>query len=384
MGRVPTPEEVAAWPAPNYVNPITRRPLVLGVDIPLIFLVALVVSARFYSRTVIIRALGTDDWFMLAAGVFAIATYIMNCVSTQNEFQTGYHIFVGDLRPDILEDPVQTAQIAMSTQLNFVVITAFMKTSVLLTYLRIFISRQNKWFCYIMLSFTTVWALTSFFIALFQCTPVQSYWYIAEYPDRECIDVAPIYYVTGVLNIASDFLIFLWPARDLAKIHISFRQRVTLIIMFSLGVLICVAGVCRIWWTSIYMESYDTLWNGSTLYVIIAIETSFGICCGSLPACKPIMSKAFPRVFASTQHTSYPLSRKKPSKLDGQNFPFETITGGIIKEETYSVEYEAAQPQRNLSLHTVTTHIRAASKDDGLESPSSEDGIMGHKLIGEV
>ena len=173
--------------------------------------------------------------------------------------------------------------------------------------------------------------------------------------------------------------------------------------MFSLGVLICVAGVCRIWWTSIYMESYDTLCtctlldlstlqiisniptgNGSTLYVIIAIETSFGICCGSLPACKPIMSKAFPRVFASTQHTSYPLSRKKPSKLDGQNFPFETITGGIIKEETYSVEYEAAQPQRNLSLHTVTTHIRAASKDDGLESPTSEDGIMGHKLIGEV
>ena len=28
MATLPTPEQIALWPAPNYVNPETRRPLV--------------------------------------------------------------------------------------------------------------------------------------------------------------------------------------------------------------------------------------------------------------------------------------------------------------------------------------------------------------------
>ncbi|KAF2472809.1 uncharacterized protein BDR25DRAFT_200116, partial [Lindgomyces ingoldianus] len=300
---VPTPADIAGWPAPNYVNPETRRPLVLSVEIPLCILVIMFTFVRFYSRTVIIQALGVDDWFMLAATIISVGTSIMTCVSTLPAYQTGYHAW--DLRPEIAANPVKTAQMAMATQLLFVPITGFTKVSILLTYLRIFPSNTTRWFCHILLCFTAVWAAVSFFLALFQCRPVQSYWLIAQYPDRKCMNVALLYYITGGLNILSDFLIFLWPAKDLAKIQISTRQKVTLIAMFSLGIIICIAGVCRIWYTSVYLASYDTLWNGSTLYAIIAIETSIGIVCGCLPACKPLMSKMLPQIFATSHGSNH-------------------------------------------------------------------------------
>lgn len=44
----PTPEEMAAWPAPNYVDPVTRRPLLLGIEIPLFILVVLFNAMRLY------------------------------------------------------------------------------------------------------------------------------------------------------------------------------------------------------------------------------------------------------------------------------------------------------------------------------------------------
>ena len=57
--RIPSAAEMETWPAPNYENPTTRRPVVLGVEIPLMAVVIIFTSMRFYSRTVILRALGS-------------------------------------------------------------------------------------------------------------------------------------------------------------------------------------------------------------------------------------------------------------------------------------------------------------------------------------
>jgi hypothetical protein len=69
MATLPTIEDIIKWPLPNYVDPVTRRPLVLGVEIPMTILPIIFTAGRFYSRTVIVKALGWDDWFMLMATV---------------------------------------------------------------------------------------------------------------------------------------------------------------------------------------------------------------------------------------------------------------------------------------------------------------------------
>lgn len=80
------------------------------------------------------------------------------------------------------------------------------------------------------------------------------------------MSAATLFHVTGGFNVASDFLIFLWPAMDLIQVQVSIKQRVTLITMFSLGVLICVAGICRVWYVSVFASSSDVLCKYQSLH----------------------------------------------------------------------------------------------------------------------
>ncbi|KAI8933452.1 hypothetical protein NX059_010066 [Plenodomus lindquistii] len=158
-----------------------------------------------------------------------------------------------------------------------------------------------------MLAYTIGMGMTGFFITLFQCTPVSAYWEMFKYTDtKKCLNIRAIYYFHAIQNTVSDFVIFLWPAKDLLNVKISLRQRVTLTCMFSLGVVVCIAGSLRIYYTSVYLGSYDAFWHGATTFIVMSVESNFGVICGCLPGCKPLMNRLFPRIFASSSTSSYP------------------------------------------------------------------------------
>jgi hypothetical protein len=69
-------------------------------------------------------------------------------------------------------------------------------------------------------------------------SPVSTYWEIFKYIGKaKCLNVRAIYYYHATQNTFSDFVIFLWPAKDLLNVKISRRQRITLTCMFSLGIM---------------------------------------------------------------------------------------------------------------------------------------------------
>ncbi len=65
----PTAEIIASWPAPNYVNPITRGSALTVVNIIFIILVCIVVALRYYTRLRITKSFGLDDWVIGASVV---------------------------------------------------------------------------------------------------------------------------------------------------------------------------------------------------------------------------------------------------------------------------------------------------------------------------
>lgn len=67
--RFPTLAEMAVWPKPNYIDPETKQPLALGINVVMSSVIVAFVSCRFYSRTRLVKALGLDDWIMLSAAV---------------------------------------------------------------------------------------------------------------------------------------------------------------------------------------------------------------------------------------------------------------------------------------------------------------------------
>jgi hypothetical protein len=162
---------------------------------------------------------------------------------------------------------------------------------------------------------------------------------------QHCRNVKAIYFIWSAQNTLSDFLIFLWPVKDIASVKISRRQRITLTCMFSCGLMygpinlrdrarrapmdavltnasVCVAGSARIYFTHLYLYSYDVLWWGATVFATMSVETCLGIVCGCLPGCKPLMSRMFPQVFGTPSNRSnsgprYPRQVKEMLSSDG-------------------------------------------------------------------
>ncbi|KAF3048550.1 hypothetical protein E8E11_009603 [Didymella keratinophila] len=233
--------EFASFPPPNYANPTTLRPLAIGVITPMTVLVVAFMSCRIYSRTVLTKTLGWDDGIMLLAVITSVGNNIMVIISMLPQYRMGHHLW--DIPPQLLYGTMKAAQMGMSTQLLFTAIITLMKVAILLTY------------------------LPCFFVTLFQCAPASTYWNIFKYIGRaKCLNIKAIYYFHSGQNTFSEFLIFLWPAKDLLNVKVSLRQRVTLTCMFSLGVIVCGAGVARLYYTHMYLESYDVFWQGVALY----------------------------------------------------------------------------------------------------------------------
>jgi len=68
-GLLPPVSVFAAWPLPNYEDPVTRSKAVLITSCTLGSIMLAVVGARIWARAVIQRNSGVDDWIMLAAMV---------------------------------------------------------------------------------------------------------------------------------------------------------------------------------------------------------------------------------------------------------------------------------------------------------------------------
>ena len=58
----PTKEIIESWPAPNFVDPVTRGPGLTIVNGIFITLVLIVVGLRYYTRLRITKSFGLDDW----------------------------------------------------------------------------------------------------------------------------------------------------------------------------------------------------------------------------------------------------------------------------------------------------------------------------------
>ena len=74
----PTKEVMESWPAPNFVDPVTRGPALTIVNVIFITLVFVVVGLRYYTRLRITKSFGLDDWVI---GVSLVNSRIFGTLS---------------------------------------------------------------------------------------------------------------------------------------------------------------------------------------------------------------------------------------------------------------------------------------------------------------
>lgn len=74
---------------------------------------------------------------------------------------------------------------------------------------------------------------------------------------------------------------------------------------------VCVTGVIRIWYYTVYFKSKDVFWSAAVLYVVSDIECNIGIICGSLPEIRPLLSRWLYKSATAANLTSRSRSRRQ-------------------------------------------------------------------------
>ncbi|EKG16732.1 hypothetical protein MPH_06073 [Macrophomina phaseolina MS6] len=182
-----------SWPEPNYVNPKTRTSLVWGLMISGAGLSIIFTAGRLFAKAKRSTkgALGADDWLMTLSTVrtsrtaffntsitngllqvMMLGVNVLGCVSTT--VGSGYHTW--DVRPEwpitwgkLCSFQVFLLRRVSSAEINYQYHSLTTSVSLCVSYLKLFPSRTNQWFCYITITFLTLWSLTFIFLMMFAC-----------------------------------------------------------------------------------------------------------------------------------------------------------------------------------------------------------------------
>ncbi|KAK6352031.1 hypothetical protein TWF718_005180 [Orbilia javanica] len=298
-GTRPPPEVLATWPAPNYVNPENQTAQLMAIEITLCTVTTVVMALRLYSRGVLTKSIGLDDWLMTGALVFAIALTSANCLAPQ--WGWGVHLY--DFRPEWL---VPARKLAVATESLFVPCVGLAKLSILVFYHRVFSSKSFRWFVYGGIVYVILYSIASIIVVLLQAIPLRAYW--DKSIQGKFIDGQLAFMIFGVLNCLSDLYVFFLPIREVWGIQLPKKQRLGLIFVFALGSIVCIAGIIRIYyiWIVFSPTNWDFTYQGGPLYIVTAIEGDLGILCASLPALKPLIHRYAPGLLSSGHGRSRP------------------------------------------------------------------------------
>ena len=113
------------------------------------------------------------------------------------------------------------------------------KAAILLLYIRIFdSSRSVKYTAWSLFIFMFGYAIASFFMSIFPCRPVRAYW---TSEPSSCINTFVLGYITAVISIVTDIVIFVLPLPQIWRMRLPLRVRLQVIAVLATG-LLYVAG----------------------------------------------------------------------------------------------------------------------------------------------
>ena len=117
----------------------------------------------------------------------------------------------------------------------------FVKLSILLQYLRIFVPfREGSLPLFIAIHvciwITVIFYLLEIFILIFQCNPREKIWN-PLITTGHCFNSIALYQASGVFNVLSDFAILILPLPTVWNLQMSLRRRLLLMGVFATGLL---------------------------------------------------------------------------------------------------------------------------------------------------
>ncbi len=105
----------------------------------------------------------------------------------------------------------------------------------------------------------------------------------------DCFNENPMLMAHSISGAILDFFVWALPLPTLYRAKLPLRQRLALLALFSVGLVVVIAGCIRIYWIHLVVETtYDVTWYGFQMWLWTAVEVQLAIVCGCVPWLKSL------------------------------------------------------------------------------------------------
>ncbi|KAK7991924.1 hypothetical protein PG996_013063 [Apiospora saccharicola] len=290
-----------------------RGPSVFAVTTATLALASVFVFARLYTRCFIVRHITWDDWFMIVAWLFAFAIgFTIDYGTYKGLGRLDRYVTEGDW------NSLRRCEYVFSVLYNPALMAT--KTSILVFYLRLSrnteqVLRLASW---AVLGIVNIAGAVLTLLNVFQCRPVEAAFnYYAR--NAQCIPLLTEFICSAPVNIITDLAILALPLPVLTGMRLPPRQKIILVVTFTLGIFVTVVDVVRIYYlqqaiTDISPElstDPESSFGGQTNFAFNAslslmwssVEVNIGIACACVPTLKPLIIRILPSMLVDPDGT---------------------------------------------------------------------------------
>ncbi|KAF4551619.1 Hypothetical protein D9617_13g101210 [Elsinoe fawcettii] len=320
------------------------------------------IALRMFTRGVVVRNIGPEDWTILAAWVCSLGLTI--CVLFEVKFGQGHHI-----QTLSLEQLTGLYKALYYSILFYQAGLVLNKVSILCQYYRIFPGKNIRLAIWIMAAVTGVYGFWSIFANMFMCTPIPYFWN-RGIAGGKCLDTTAVWFANAGINIVTDIIIFLLPMPALKALQLPKKQKIGLMFVFALGGFVCLTSILRL--RSLYdvTKSTDLTWENGPIAYWSSVEVNVGIICACLPTLKAFAMKYFPNLINSSKNGGATSSNRKTGTQMKTRTKNATVTEVELGNKGFA-DTEALDPGR-IQVVTVVEQDREDASDSNSMSSQSK------------
>ncbi|KIL85448.1 hypothetical protein FAVG1_11405 [Fusarium avenaceum] len=268
-----------------------RSSTVIAVVVVCQVLSVFVVALRLWTRGVIVRAVGADDYLAIISLLCVLACGFSNI--SQTRYGLGRHVTT--LKDGELLFYLRNFYITIVMYTSAVM---FLKMTLLVGYYRVLAVQNSRKLYIAAIILVGSWSVSQLGVAIFGCSPIHGFWDFSV--KTHCINTTVMWYSNVAGNITTDLIVIILPIPAIVKLNLPSRQKWYLVGIFILGTFTVIISFIRIPFLS---TSLDVTWVQvkSTLWSMVEITTA--LICACLPTLRPFVRHYFHKLDSSANNT---------------------------------------------------------------------------------
>ncbi|KAL9527886.1 SAT4 family membrane protein [Sphaerulina musiva] len=175
------------------------------------------------------------------------------------------------------------------------------KISLLLTYLRIFQSRNFRRVVYLVIALNVCYAISFVLVSVFQCLPVSCAWnkWSGEYPCK-CNNINAQGWASAGANVGLDVLTLSLPLPQLWAMQLNKRKKFWLMLMFCVGFLVTIISILRLQVLIQFGDSFNLTYDYVSVGYWSTAELHLSVVCASMPSIRNLLRRYVPYVMGQS------------------------------------------------------------------------------------